>query len=138
MGNMKGKQFRERVLAVFAKHTLSESDYGAMTWFGKHCDATRRAVYRWCGSKEVRGQPLRILRILEAMPAGTPWAKDPELLGAPLPEGFPSAEVLKGAGFRSQADVYHALDADLLAVDGVGPAALVRIRKWWNGQEAAL
>lgn len=129
---MTGTQFRENVLAIHAKHTGAVTEYGAMTWFGHHCGRTRRAVYRWCASPMVDGEPLRILRLLEAMPAGTPWARNPELLEQPLPADFPHREALRRAGFRSQADVFHALDGDLLAISGIGHAALERIRGWWE------
>lgn len=123
---------KDRIIAVYAKHTGAESAYGAMTWFGKHCEATRRAVYRWCDEEMVKGEHMRILRLLEAMPVGTPWARDPDLLEAPLPDGFPTRTQLVSAGFSSQADVYHALDEELLKVDGVGPSTLERIRTWWE------
>lgn len=103
-----------------------------MTWFGKHCDATRRAVYRWCTEGSDRGEHMRILRLLEAMPAGTPWARDPALLEAELPKDFPVRQSLRSAGFKSQADVYHATDDDLMSVTNVGPQVLERIRNWWS------
>jgi len=134
---MTGKQFRDRVLAVHQKHTSAGTEYGAMTWFGNHCGRTRRSIYRWGSSEIVDGEPVRILRILEALPAGTPWARDPALLDEALPVGFPAREALRKAGLRSQADVFHATDQELLAVSGVGPLMLTNIRTWWERQEEA-
>lgn len=128
----KGSALRNRIIAVHAKHTGAESDYGAMTWFGHHCDVSRRAVYRWCDEGKDRGEHMRILRLLEAMPIGTPWARNPRLLDAELPALFPAYLVLVDAGYKSQADVYHARDEDLLKVEGVGPSTLRRIREWWS------
>lgn len=130
-GDPSTSTLRERIIAVHAKHTGAKTDYGAMTWFGKHCEATRRAVYRWCDEEMVKGEHMRILRLLEAMPVGTPWARDPELLEAPLPKEFPARSQLVDIGYNSQAAVYHARDEDLLQVEGVGPSTLERIRAFW-------
>lgn len=134
---MTGPEFRDGVMAVYKKHTGAEGEYGALTWFGRHCGRTRRAVYRWRTSEVVDGEPLRILRLLQAMPAGTPWATEPELLDEPLPAEFPAREALRKAGYKSQADVFHALDEDLLNVPGIGPAIVQKIRAWWHKEEEA-
>jgi hypothetical protein len=134
---MTGAQFRKRVIAVHAKHTgAPKGEYGAMTWFGRHCYRTRRAVYRWTDSEMVDGEPLRILRLLQAMPEGTPWAADPALLDAALPPSFPGRQQLMRAGYRSQADVFHAFDEDLMKIPGIGSAGVRKIRSWWVEEPA--
>lgn len=130
---------RKRIFQAYKKHTgAPRGEYGMMTWFAKHCNRTRRAVYRWCapdGMTSEDQEHLRILRILEAMPAGTPWCARPELLDAPLPKSFPARDVLRMAGYKSAADVYHATDRDLLKL--VGPKVLNVIRDFWTEGAAA-
>ena len=128
---------RQRIFRVYEKHTgAPKGEYGMNTWFGQHCGRSRRAVYRWCDENVVSGEHehLRILRILEALPAGTPWATRPEALSAPLPADFPHRKELHAAGFKSEADVFHAPDEVLLMVSGIGPAAVTKIRGWWQQQ----
>lgn len=47
---------------------------------------------------------------------------------AKLAEDFPHALALTDAGFGTEAKVRNASDEDLLAIEGIGPAALAKIR----------
>lgn len=47
----------------------------------------------------------------------------------PLPEDFPAAELLAGAGFGTVEAVSGASDEDLRAINGIGPATLGDIRE---------
>lgn len=45
-------------------------------------------------------------------------------------ETYPDAELLAAGGFKTWDEVEEASDDDLLALDGIGPARLARIRAW--------
>ncbi len=46
----------------------------------------------------------------------------------PLPDDFPSREILVAAGFTTMEGARAASDEALLALDGIGPATLQKIR----------
>ena len=48
---------------------------------------------------------------------------------------FAAVMALVEAGFHTWSDIEQAADDDLLAVDGVGPATLRRLRAWAGSQE---
>lgn len=46
----------------------------------------------------------------------------------PLPDEFPSKELLEKEGYESESDVSEATDEELLEIDGIGPVKLDEIR----------
>lgn len=129
---MNGRELRERIEAQYKRHTGNASVHGAQTWYAGHVDRSRRQVNRWMEEPDAEvldGPHLRILRILEVLPAGIPWAVNPDLLEE-LPEDVPARGALWADGFRSLAEVYHSTPERLLEVPGVGEATLEEIREY--------
>lgn len=130
---MTGRELQDRIELQWLRHTGAPTRYGAATWFGRACQRTRRAVNRWVNRGIVDGPHVTVLLLLEAMPAGSPWAREPESLWERLPEDFPHRSPLVKGGLDTIVKVWLATDEQMLELPGIGPAAVRKIRSWWGG-----